>query len=445
MRWSRAEHSDGGWRRLVERAAARFQHIAASFRMAQFQPESSRNETAVANYARNRLRVVRQVHFSTADNRSIDMVLFVNGIPVATIELKTDFTQSVDDAVEQYRRDRKPKTNGRDEPLLGFGTRALVHFAVSNVEVRMTTRLAGRRPTSYRSTGEPPTAARATRQLPTANRPPRTCGKKSSPATRCSASSAGSCTWRRWWPPIRSPVGKTARRGCSSRVSTNGMRCGSSPRRRLQRGRPEVPHPALRGLGEDQHHRVDGAPTRTTAGRRRKVFDTVIVVTDRNVLDAQLQDALKQISNDAGIVASIDAKAVQKAGAGFEIEALTAALDSGKLIIVVTLQTFPFVAEELGGLVDKRFAVIADEAHSSQTGQAATKLKSVLTRAEIADLGDGGEVDTEALLAAAAPGARLASNISYYAFTATPKAKTLEIFGRTPPGGDKPEPSTSIR
>ena len=173
-----------------------FQHIAASFRMAQFQPESSHNETAVANYARNRLRVVRQVHFSTADNRSIDMVLFVNGIPVATIELKTDFTQSVDDAVEQYRRDRKnprPTAATSHCSVSAPGAGALRRLQCGSP---MTTRLAGRRPTSYRSTGELPTAARATRQLPTANRPPRTCGKKSSPATRCSASSAGSCTWK---------------------------------------------------------------------------------------------------------------------------------------------------------------------------------------------------------------------------------------------------------
>ncbi|HNP58762.1 MAG TPA: type I restriction endonuclease [Gordonia sp. (in: high G+C Gram-positive bacteria)] len=418
-----------------------FQHIAASFRMAQFQPESSRNETAVANYARNRLRVVRQVHFSTADNRSIDMVLFVNGIPVATIELKTDFTQSVDDAVEQYRRDRKPKTNGRDEPLLGFGTRALVHFAVSNVEVRMTTRLAGEK----------------THFLPF-NRGTADGGAGNPPAA--DGKSATAYLWEEVFArdALLGILGRfmhlekvvatdpiTGRKDRSTRLLFPRFHQWDAVRKLAATT-------AAEGVGQKYliQHSAGSGKTNTIAWTAHrlarlqvadeKVFDTVIVVTDRNVLDAQLQDALKQISNDAGIVASIDAKAVQKAGAGSKSKLLTAALDSGKLIIVVTLQTFPFVAEELGGLVDKRFAVIADEAHSSQTGQAATKLKSVLTRAEIADLGDGGEVDTEALLAAAAQERGSASNISYYAFTATPKAKTLEIFGRTPPGGDKPEP-----
>ncbi|MEO7625435.1 MAG: type I restriction endonuclease, partial [Nocardioides sp.] len=112
-------------------------------KMAQFRPETSLNETTVAEYAAMRVRVMRQVHFSTADQRSIDLVFFVNGIPVATVELKTDFTQSLDEAVNQYKRDRNPFTNGRAEPLLSFGHRALVHFAVSNDLAAMTTRLEG--------------------------------------------------------------------------------------------------------------------------------------------------------------------------------------------------------------------------------------------------------------------------------------------------------------
>ena len=101
-------------------------------KMAQFRPETTLNETSNKHYAAMQVRVMRQVHFSTADQRSIDLVFFVNGLPVATVELKTDFTQSLDEAIQQYRRDRNPMTNGRPEPLLSFGHRALVHFAVSN-------------------------------------------------------------------------------------------------------------------------------------------------------------------------------------------------------------------------------------------------------------------------------------------------------------------------
>ncbi|WP_262391679.1 type I restriction endonuclease [Nocardiopsis sp. CNR-923] len=112
-------------------------------KMAQFRPETSLNETTTAHYEAMRVRVVRQVHFSTADQRSIDLVFFVNGLPVATVELKTDFTQSLDEAINQYKQDRNPLTNGRPEPLLSFGHRALVHFAVSNDLAAMTTRLEG--------------------------------------------------------------------------------------------------------------------------------------------------------------------------------------------------------------------------------------------------------------------------------------------------------------
>ncbi|MFC7646746.1 type I restriction endonuclease [Streptosporangium lutulentum] len=112
-------------------------------KMAQFRPETTLNETTNAEYAAMRVRVMRQVHFSTADQRSIDLVFFVNGLPVATVELKTDFTQSLNEAIQQYRKGRNPLTSGRVEPLLSFGHRALVHFAVSNDLAAMTTRLEG--------------------------------------------------------------------------------------------------------------------------------------------------------------------------------------------------------------------------------------------------------------------------------------------------------------
>ncbi|MEK8227327.1 type I restriction endonuclease [Oerskovia sp. M15] len=156
-----------------------FKAVPVSLRVCQFAPATRLNATTLADYAKVRVRVMRQVHFSTKDNRSIDLVLFVNGLPVATLELKTDFTQSVAEAIEQYKKDRAPKdAGGRVQPLLGFGNRALVHFAVSNEEVWMTTKLAGTRRTSCRSTPVTGTAARATR--PTRAGPRRrTCGRRS--------------------------------------------------------------------------------------------------------------------------------------------------------------------------------------------------------------------------------------------------------------------------
>ena len=122
-----------------------FSHLSAKFQMCVFRPESTLNEKRNADYAAVRVRVMRQVHFSTADQRSVDLVFFVNGLPVATAELKTDFTQTVSDAINQYKTSRLPKdpATGAVQPLFVSGARALVHFAVSNDEVWMTTKLAG--------------------------------------------------------------------------------------------------------------------------------------------------------------------------------------------------------------------------------------------------------------------------------------------------------------
>ncbi len=160
-----------------------------------------------------------------------------------------------------------------------------------------------------------------------------------------------------------------------------------------------------------------------------KVFDTVLVVSDRTVLDSQLQEAIFDFERTAGVVATIKGEGASKSGE------LAAALASGKKIVVCTIQTFPFAlkaVQELAATQGKRFVVIADEAHSSQTGEAAAKLKAVLSAEELAELSAGGEVSTCDLLAAQMAARAADKGISYVAFTATPKAKTLELFGRRP-------------
>ncbi|MCB1284511.1 MAG: type I restriction endonuclease subunit R, partial [Microthrixaceae bacterium] len=167
--------------------------------------------------------------------------------------------------------------------------------------------------------------------------------------------------------------------------------------------------------------------------QNEKVFDSVIVVTDRTVLDDQLQRAIKEIEGTTGTVAVINIDEANKAGTASKSALLADELASGKLIVVVTMQTFPYALKaiaENNGLGDKAFAIIADEAHSSQTGRTSQKLRKALTTAELAELDDGGEIDVEAMLAAEMAERAESPNLSFFAFTATPKAKTMELFGR---------------
>jgi len=423
-----------------------FSHISARFDLAQFKPESTLNPATVERYQKMRLRVMRQVHYSTATQHSLDLVLFVNGLPVATLELKTDFTQAITDAIAQYKKNRpvKDPVSGRPQPLFGFGTRALVHFAVSNDEVWMTTKLAGDK----------------TYFLPFnwgtldggAGNPPASGGK-----------SATAYLWeeifdRDNWLAILGRFmhldTKTSRDPISGEVKKSTtllfprFHQWDAVTRLTQAVSSEGPgnrYLIQHSAGSGKTNSIAWTAHRLARLQvdNEKAFDSVIVVTDRNVLDAQLQEAIKQIDNDAGIVTAIDIDEARKQGATSKSGLLAKALTSGKLIIVVTIQTFPFAMAEIrqnAGLRGKRFAVIADEAHSSQTGQTATKLKAVLTADEIQELEDGGEIDVEALLAADASGRAESSNISYFAFTATPKAKTLELFGRVPEGAELPEP-----
>jgi type I restriction enzyme, R subunit len=319
------------------------------------------------------VRVMRQVHFSTADRRSIDLVFFVNGLPVATVELKTDFTQSLDEAINQYRKDRQPQTNGRREPLLSFGHRALVHFAVSNDRAAMTTRLEGD----------------STHFLPFdighesgAGNPPGSEGR-----------SATAYLWERVWEK-ESWLNIIGRLMIVETKEEWDVATGTSVRRtsmlfprfhQWEAVTNIVAAVRAEGVGHRYliEHSAGSGKTNTIAWTAHrlarlhvndeKVFDSVIVVVDRNVLDGQLQDAIRQIDGSGKIVATISPEDVRKAGAKSKSGLLATALQAGELIIAVTVQTFPFALDEVRAnksLKGKRFAVIADEAHSSQSGQA---------------------------------------------------------------------------
>lgn len=390
--------------------------------MAQFKPALGLNADIKAKYDANRLRVVRQVHHSVNNpDESIDVVLFLNGLPVVTSELKSDFTQSVGDAVDQYRFDRNPRPKGGiDEPLLTFPSGALVHFAVSQSEVQMTTKLQGSQTTF----------------LPFnlgydggAGNPPNPNGF------------ATSYLWEEVWDKD-SLLDILGRYLIGKRNNKKQLVSVIFPRyHQLDATRKIVADALENGAGQRYliQHSAGSGKTNSIAwtahfladlhdADNNKVFDSVLVVSDRNVLDAQLQEAIFDFQRTTGVVETISDERGSKSAQ------LSEALNAGKKIIVCTIQTFPYALEavrELAATEGKRFAVIADEAHSSQSGEAAAKLKQLLTAEEAGELEDGGEIDAETLLAAQmANRAGQDKNLTYLAFTATPKAKTLELFGR---------------
>ncbi|MBR8179415.1 MULTISPECIES: type I restriction endonuclease subunit R [Burkholderia] len=394
--------------------------------LVQFKPALAINPVIQQHYVANRLRVVRQVHHSLNDTKeAIDLVLFVNGIPVATAELKSDFTQSVQDAVDQYRFDRHPQPKGgHAEPLLGFPGGALVHFAVSQTEVMTTTRLAGP----------------ATQFLPFNRGNHGAAGNAPNPNGFATAYLWEEVWARDSWLDIlhRYLIGK--------RDEKKQPKTTIFPRyHQLDATRQLVADVLAQEPGQRYliQHSAGSGKTNSIAWTahfladlhdtdHRKLFDSVLVVSDRTVLDAQLQEAIFDFERTTGVVATITNEH------GSKSTQLGEALKTGKKIIVCTIQTFPFALQEVQKLAateGKRFAVIADEAHSSQTGEAAAKLKQLLSAEEWADLQDGGEIDTEVLLAAQMEARTGAKGLTYVAFTATPKQKTLELFGRPGPDG----------
>ncbi len=390
--------------------------------LSQFKPALGINPDILARYTANRLRVVRQVHYSQQNENNIDLVLFLNGLPVATVELKTDLTQNIQNAIDQYRFDRHPKTKGQNaEPLLSFPSGALVHFAVSNREVHMTTRLDG-----------PATSFLPFNQGDN--------GGAGNPLNRSGHRTA--YLWEQVWER-ESWLEILGRYLVAEKDDKKQIKKIIFPRfhqldatRKLQAavlqdgpgGKYLIQHSAGSGktnsIAWSAHFLAD-----LHDADHKKLFDTVLVVSDRTVIDSQLRDAVFDFERTTGVVATITGERASKS------TELAEALSGDKKIVVCTIQTFPALHKKMSELAKthgKHFAVIADEAHSSQTGEAASKLKSVLSADELQELGDGGEISTEDILAAQMSARADDAGITFVAFTATPKSKTMELFGTRP-------------
>ena len=427
-----------------------FKVPGARVTLCSFRPDHGMNEDAMAQYRANRLRVVPEVSYSPHAregeyNPRLDLVLFVNGLPTATLELKSEFKQAVEKAIRQYQRDRSaadPKTK-KAEPLLAFRRGALVHFAVSQGEVAMTTRL----------------QARDTTFLPfnrgTAD------GGAGNPPPASEDDYATDYLWKQVFAPDAwlhllgrfLHLEKTKTQDFHGRGHTKESLIfpryhqWEAVNRLIETTRAEGPgqrYLIQHSAGSGKSNSIAWTAHQLAAlydddGNKR--FDSVVVVTDRTVLDSQLQDTIYQFEHASGVVRPI----TRDEGNESKSAQLAEALKSRTRIIIVTIQTFPALFEALSEhpqLQAGTYAVIADEAHSSQTGSSATKLKTILG----VERPEGAEISAEELMDAAVEARKPAERISYYAFTATPEAKTLELFGRLPhpdrPKGpdNKPEP-----
>ncbi|NCC50344.1 MAG: type I restriction endonuclease subunit R [Spartobacteria bacterium] len=432
-----------------------FKFYGKTFRLAYFKPAHGLNYDVIDLFNKNQATVTRQVPCHPGDHSTVDMVLAINGLPVATIELKNPGTgQSWRHAVKQYRKDRDPRA-----PLFQFQKRALVHFAADPDEVHMTTRLSGAK----------------TRFLP--------FNRGSHPGQiQCGAGNplhnSGYRTGYFWEDILQRNsfldvlghfmfVEKRDEKVADNKGGTKIITRETMifPRyHQLDAVRRLTAAARGEGAGTNyliQHSAGSGKTNSISwlshhlaslhSSQDEKIFDCVVVITDRRVLDRQLQDAIYQIEHAQGVVQAIDQDAKQ----------LAAALIDGTQIVITTLQKFPFVLRGLlhvagadsheeataqekqqaseweAAIAARKYAVIVDEAHSSQTGETARELKAILGAATQQEEGEE-ERDWEDTLNQVMQSRGRQPNLSFFAFTATPKGKTLELFGRDD-GTGKPE------
>lgn len=389
----------------------------SKFQLAYYKPSSGMNPEHQKLYSLNRFSIVRQLKYSKEKENSLDITIFLNGIPIITAELKNSLTgQTVEQAKKQYKQDRDPK-----EPLFQF-KKCLVHFAVGNEKVFMTTRLQGSK----------------TRFLPfnkETENPVNPNGHKTAYL----------------WEDILQPNILLNLIKNYLHVQKNSEKYYDKNKGLVEREYEILIFPrfhqldAVRnilagvrkeGVGHNyliQHSPGSGksnsiawlshqlASFYQSTTDKERLFDSIIVVTDRRILDKQLQNTIKQFEQTSGVVNPIDMNSKQ----------LAKALQSGKAIIITTLQKFSVISETMADLKGQRFAVILDEAHSGHTGESAKHLKQTLSvNLEKAEKEDEDEFDLEDEILKEIETRGKQSHISYFAFTATPKNKTLELFGR---------------
>ncbi|EIE1465495.1 type I restriction endonuclease subunit R [Campylobacter upsaliensis] len=370
-------------------------------------PNSSANPQALENYKKNIFSITRQLYFSEKNNKSLDMVIFLNGLPLITMELKNPFTgQNVYNAIEQYKKDRDPRES--------IFKQSVVHFALDCDLIYMSTKLEG---------------------IQTKFLPFNRGLNNGSGAIGCECGSGNptvkdkmktSYFWEELLQKdtlskllfdftIKNSKGVIFPRfhqfDVVSRLLKDVKEKGVGQRYLIQHSAGSGKSNSIAWLTHNlvSLHRIEN-------DKEKEVFDSILVVTDRRVLDRQIQENVKSFTQDKNLVESITEGSRQ----------LKAALEEGKKIIITTIQKFPYIADEITHLSDKTFAIIIDEAHSSQSGKNAQKMGEAIGNK---DDKETGEMDLEEELIKIIKNKKFQKNASYFAFTATPKPKTLEMFG----------------
>ena len=394
-----------------------FKCYGATFKMMQPKPNSENHATHMERYNKTICRVIPELLYSDRNMNRIDLVLFVNGLPTATVELKTDFTQSVQDAIHQYKVDRLPQ----NERLLTFKTGAPVHFALSGDECYMTTKLDGK----------------DTFFLPFNRGNDGGAGNAPNPNGY-----PASYVWQDVWKPenwldilknyIHMNIDNDNKEklifprfhqwDAVEKITTDVEVQGAGTRYLVQHSAGSGKTNSIAWLAHKLSNQYEGANHR---------FSSVIVITDRTILDEQLQASISQLDPTVGIVV----KSVTRTADSSKSKKLAEFLDAGSRIIVTTLQTFPFAIQHMAdskSLKGKNFAIIADEAHSSQSGGTIRGIYKNL-KSQPENLPNEDDVVTgEDFIMDTLEYGGASSNLSLFAFTATPKDKTIQIFGTRP-------------
>ncbi|EPD8510750.1 type I restriction endonuclease subunit R [Campylobacter upsaliensis] len=370
-------------------------------------PNSSNNPQSLENYNKNIFSITRQLYFSEKNNKSLDMVIFLNGLPLITMELKNPFTgQNVYNAIEQYKKDRDPRES--------IFKQSVVHFALDSDLIYMSTKLEG---------------------IQTKFLPFNRGLNNGSGAIGCECGGGNPAVKDKmktsyFWEEllqkdtlskllfdftIKNSKGVIFPRfhqfDVVSRLLKDVKEKGVGQRYLIQHSAGSGKSNSIAWLAHNlvSLHRIEN-------DKEKEVFDSILVVTDRKVLDRQIQENVKSFTQDKNLVESITDGSKQ----------LKAALEEGKKIIVTTIQKFPYIADEITHLQNKSFAIIIDEAHSSQSGKNAEEMGKAISNKDDKEMG---EMDLEEELIKIIKNKKFQKNASYFAFTATPKPKTLEMFG----------------